>query len=324
MELFSEIYNSYYQIMKSILTDMSPLTLEDLRIDIAKTGYEESLLFLIPKLTSGEWTLLKQEDNLFLSRITKDFYVPLTLLQRRYIKTILQDERILLFLSEDECRNLQDLFAEDSPLWKPEDIYYYDRFSDGDDYKDPAYRQHFSILMSAITNHQYVDICYESKALHRIHHHYLPCRLEYSIKNDKFRLLGMERSKSGNHQLATLNLDRMNTVCPVPDYPDTIPDIDKEIQHSYYKEPVRIRIHTRRNALERTMLQFANYHKNTTKIDDDTYECLIYYNKNMETELLIEVLSFGPMLEVLGNEHFLHLLKQRLRRQKSINQNLLI
>lgn len=63
------------------------------------------------------------------------------------------------------------------------------------------------------------------------------------------------------------------------------------------------------------MLQFANYEKNTTKIDDNTYECLIYYNEKMETELLIEVLSFGPMIEVLGNEHFLRQIKQRLRKQ---------
>ena len=57
------------------------------------------------------------------------------------------------------------------------------------------------------------------------------------------------------------------------------------------------------------MLHFANYEKNTRKLSEDTYECLIYYNQSMETELLIEVLSFGPMITVLGNEKFLHSLK---------------
>ena len=38
----------------------------------------------------------------------------------------------------------------------------------------------------------------------------------------------------------------------------------------------------------------------------------------METELLIEVLSFGPMLTVIGNERFLHSLKSRLHRQISL------
>ena len=89
------------------------------------------------------------------------------------------------------------------------------------------------------------------------------------------------------------------------------------IQRSYYKEPLKLRIVNKRNALERAMLHFANYEKNTTKIDEDTYECVIYYNRNMETELLIEVMSFGPMLTVLENERFLNSLKARLQRQVS-------
>ena len=91
---------------------------------------------------------------------------------------------------------------------------------------------------------------------------------------------------------------------------------------SYYKEPVRLLIKDKRNALERTMLQFANYEKNTTKIDNDTYECCIYYNKNVETELLIEILSFGPVLQVTGNEYFLAQLKQRLKKQAGLMENL--
>ena len=67
------------------------------------------------------------------------------------------------------------------------------------------------------------------------------------------------------------------------------------------------------------MLHFANYEKNTRKLSEDTYECLIYYNQSMETELLIEVLSFGPMITVLGNEKFLHSLKARLKKQMQIN-----
>lgn len=318
MNLFSEIYNCYYQIMKSILINQSALTLSELRTNISNTGYEESLLYLIPKLTTGEWDLLEQKSDVFLSKISENFYVPLTQLQKAYVKTILQDERIQLFLDADERIRLQDLFADVSVLWKPEDFYYYDRFSNKDDYSNPHYQQHFRTLISAIDNRQYVDISYESKTGHRVHHHYLPCRLEYSIKNDKFRLLGIEQSNRNGDRIEILNLDRMKEVALLPAFVSQIPDINQSIRNSYYKEPVRLRIHTERNALERTMLQFANYEKNTTKIDDNTYECLIYYNEKMETELLIEVLSFGPMIEVLGNKRFLEQLKERLRKQKRL------
>ena len=97
---------------------------------------------------------------------------------------------------------------------------------------------------------------------------------------------------------------------------DTAVDLNALIRQTYYKEPVRLLIRDKRNALERAMLQFANYDKNTTKLSEDTYECLIYYNEKQETELLIEVLSFGPMIKVTGNERFLRELRKRLRRQK--------
>ena len=119
-------------------------------------------------------------------------------------------------------------------------------------------------------------------------------------------------------KLELLNIARMQSV-RLTEKPFSLPvDLNAMIRHSYYKEPLRLRIVNIRNALERAMLHFANYEKNTIKIDEETYECLIYYNQNMETELLIEVMSFGPMLTVIGNDKFLHSLKTRLQRQRNI------
>ena len=39
--------------------------------------------------------------------------------------------------------------------------------------------------------------------------------------------------------------------------------------------------------------------------ESGTYRCTIYYDKRWETELLIQVLSFGPVVKVLGPESFL-------------------
>ncbi|MDE5780662.1 MAG: WYL domain-containing protein [Lachnospiraceae bacterium] len=318
MNLFSDIYNCYFQIMKSLLKDSDALSQKNINKCISEMGYEESLLFLVPKLTSGEWDLFKREDDLYISKISKDFFVPLTSLQKSYIKTILADKRIQLFLDENEIADLNSLLADVPLLWNKDDFYYYDSFSNKDDFSDSQYKQHFRTLIYAMEHQQYVDIEYESRNNHRVHHHYLPCRLEYSIKNGKFRLLaaGMKKnSKYKNTSIEIMNLERMQEVTLLPAYAEEIPDINSIIRSSYYREPVRIRIHNYRNALERTMLQFANYEKNTTKIDENTYECLIYYNLKTETELLIEILSFGPMIEVLGSERFLRLLKERLLKQ---------
>ena len=298
------------------------LSAEELREQICVEGFEESPLYILPKLSSGEWSVLKKEGNLYISRLSDDFYVPLTNLQHSYLKTILQDARMQLFLEKSEIAKIDVLLADVPLLWTQDDFYYYDRFTTSDDYSSPAYREHFQALLDAIARGCFVDIEYRSKTGQRIHHHYLPGRLEYSIKNDKFRLLAVKSMRGRRFHLETLNLDRIEqvTVTEKP-APENL-DFNALIQKSYYPEPVHILIHNERNALERTMLHFANYEKNTIKLADDLYECFIYYNKNMETELLIEVLSFGPMIEVLGNEVFLSQLKARLWRQRQIYRGL--
>ena len=45
------------------------------------------------------------------------------------------------------------------------------------------------------------------------------------------------------------------------------------------------------------------------------YLCSIYYDAGDETELLIELLSFGPVIRVLGPDSIVEQMKQRINRQ---------
>lgn len=319
MELFSEIHNCYYQVLRHLLCSQDAVTIQDMGERIRREGFEESLLAIIPKIESGTWHLFEREGSHFLSRISPDFLTPLTELEKRYLKALLADPRIGLFLSRGQWETLDAMLSDISPLWRPDQFYYYDRFADGDPYTDDSYRNNFRTLLAAQKNKQYVDLDYTSPRGTRVHHYYVPARLEYSVKNDKFRVLALERTRHRNLKLEILNVARIDHVHLTDETLSADVDLNSLIQKSYYKEPLRIRIVNKRNALERAMLHFANYEKNTVKIDEDTYECVIYYNQSMETELLIEVLSFGPMLTVIGNDRFLNSLKVRLERQRKLD-----
>lgn len=319
MELFSEIHNCYYQVLRHLLCSQDAVTIQDMGERIRREGFEESLLAIIPKIESGTWHLFEREGSHFLSRISPDFLTPLTELEKRYLKALLADPRIGLFLSREQWETLDAMLSDISPLWRPDQFYYYDRFADGDPYTDDSYRNNFRTLLAAQKNKQYVDLDYTSPRGTRVHHYYVPARLEYSVKNDKFRVLALERTRHRNLKLEILNVARIDHVHLTDETLSADVDLNSLIQKSYYKEPLRIRIVNKRNALERAMLHFANYEKNTVKIDEDTYECVIYYNQSMETELLIEVLSFGPMLTVIGNDRFLNSLKVRLERQRKLD-----
>lgn len=314
-ELFSEVYNCYFQVIKSLIEAQKYISKQEVTYRIQKSGFEESLLTLLPKLTEKGWGFYENDKTMFCSKLSTDFYVPLTDLQKSYLKAILMDDKIALFLDDDELTAINAALGDVTPLYRPEDFYYYDRFADEDDYQNPTYKKHFRMIQNAIERHQYLDIAYESRFGHRVHHYYLPCRLEYSMKNDCFRLLAVNRNVRRSQRVEILNLSRIHEITKSSETAAQIPNINQLLRRSYYKEPVRILIKDRRNALERAMLQFANYEKFTRKIDDNTYECLIYYNKKTETELLIEILSFGPMIKVVGNDGFVRLIKERLSRQ---------
>ena len=50
----------------------------------------------------------------------------------------------------------------------------------------------------------------------------------------------------------------------------------------------------------------------------DTWICSLYYDPADETELLIELLSFGPVIRILGPERFLSQVRERVRRQHEL------
>ena len=76
-------------------------------------------------------------------------------------------------------------------------------------------------------------------------------------------------------------------------------------------------LHDERNALERVLLHFSHFEKETQKLDDRLYQIKLRYDKDDETELLIRVLSFGPVLEVVAPDAFIELIRERLNKQSS-------
>ncbi len=105
-------------------------------------------------------------------------------------------------------------------------------------------------------------------------------------------------------------------------YPATV-DVDSYLDHTLCKNPLVLEITTERNALERTMLHFSCYQKKVERQEESgTYRCTIYYDKRWETELLIQVLSFGPVVKVLGPKSFLAQIQKRVMDQAHVTEGL--
>lgn len=80
---------------------------------------------------------------------------------------------------------------------------------------------------------------------------------------------------------------------------------------------VVIELKDERNALERAMLSFSDLEKETVKIDDENYKIKLKYRSDDETEILIRILSFGPMMKVVEPEVFVNKIKERIIKQQN-------
>lgn len=332
MELFEEIYGSYFQAVRRILLDAEaePLTRKEMEEDILSVSSMDGVLAILPKLLDGAWSSLlnREEDGRFSCALKreqkgkverKSFNLPLTKLQKSWLKALLSDPRFRLFFPEDALKQLETAFGDVPALYEPSDFHYFDRYADGDPYEDPTYREIFQTILKAMTGKCPLFTAYESRKGNPMTLEVLPCRFQYSPKDDKFRLLCVSLAHGRPKQFQVMNIARMRGCFlsrnPVPEGFDF--DITRFQRQA--EEPVQIRIRNERNALERCMLRFANYEKQTTyEPESDTWLCSICYDPADETELLIDLLSFGPVIRILGPETFLAEVRRRVQRQHEL------
>ncbi len=301
--LFNEYYSEYYACVSEIINEAldGTLTKESL-IDITRRkGFAESVLTIPEHLKDETWPL-----------ITKDYGTPLhhypihpeTILQKRWLKTLLDDPRIRLFsVSGHGLENVE-------PLFDPRKIIWYDRYSDGDPYEDAGYIKRFHMLLEAVKTHRRVRVEFVS---HRNKHNIwvvIPYRLEYSATDDKFRLLCHSRRTKN----MTLNLNRISACSLMATF-----DPDDHPVPILKNESITLEILNERNVLERAMLQFSYLAKQTERIGDKTYRMTLQYRPEDETELLIKIISFGPLMKVVEPAGFADLIRERLEKQSKRN-----
>lgn len=299
--IFHEIYSSYFDAVSSILTEATQGTLTEQKIAdiVLEKAFGESILTIPQNLKDGTWPLLTKDWETPLQHSPSQ---PLTLLQKRWLKALLSDPRIRLF--DPDTTGLEEI----EPLYSPDVFVYFDRYADGDPYEDENYIHHFRTILTALKEKRKLTIQYKGHFGKTHTWQYIPENLEYSAKDDKFRL-----QVANNRYAQTLNVGRI-LACELSEPYNT----ENYQPHHYAKEKLVLELTNERNALERVMLHFSHLQKETIRLDDRHYRLTLYYDKDDETELLIRVLSFGPMVRVISPESVRKQLKRRLEKQMKL------
>ena len=302
--IFSELYSAYYNAVAAVLNEAvgKKLTRNEIRAIIEKHAFGESVLNIEPALAEERWQLIRKDGTTPLKHVPT---MPLTTLEKRWIRAIWMDPRIRLFTDGEP--NLPDT----EPLFTPEDVKIFDRYSDGDPYEDPEYIRNFRLILDAIKNHYPLNVYFTNSRGRVAHKVVIPHHLEYSEKDDKFRLIS-----TGSRLGETINVGRI-LKCKLSNRPFEWREPEEP---SPRKKTVEFELTDRRNSLERVLLHFAHFEKEAERIGDDRYRIKVTYDRQDETEMVIRILSFGPVIKVISPRSFVDLIKERLLMQKSCGQ----
>lgn len=321
MEYFSEIYGEYYRAVAAVLAraSISPLSEKEISDIINETAFGESSLYIAPKLLSGEWPLLRKNEEGLYCTVTKNIIkTPMTHLQRAWLVSVMEDQRCSTFFDEGEIAEIK-ASLDTEPLYDIEKIKTIDACSDGDNFADKTYAENFRMILKAIRSKEILRISFIGGKGFRVFGSYVPCLLEYSPKDDKLRLHALKLHHEKVIFVTTINLSRIENVMCSGEIFDGNTDIDAFWKNRSQSEPAVIELTDERNALERFMVQFASYDKHTRHDEEtDKYICSIFYNKADETELLIRLLSFGPVIRILSPETLVSSARERINRQADL------
>lgn len=297
--LFSEIYSSYFNAVAKILglATESKLTGKALTEAIQEQAFEESVLVIPKALKSERWPLLTRT---FETPLLEKPTMPLTDLQKQWLKALLKDPRIGLFSPSTE--GLEDV----EPLYDLESVVYFDRYGDGDPFQDRNYIRNFQTILQALREDGSVRIRYRAAGGNERRYDCRPIHLEYSGRDDKFRLIA-----EGWKRTLTLNLGRMITVerretqeTELGEFPE---DGEREMTLELTDE---------RDAMRRAIISFSDLEKETVRLDEKHYRIHLWYRQEDETDLLIRILSFGPVLRVTEPAELVDQVIARLRKQR--------
>lgn len=299
--IFSEVYGNYFNAVAAILARAADgkLTGKDLTALASEKAFGESNLTIPANLSDETWPLLKPDFTTPLKNVPS---MPVTTLQKRWLKALLLDPRVLLF--NPSAEGLEDV----EPLFTPDLFVYYDRYQDGDPYTNGEYIHNFRVILTALKEKRKVRIRFQSGKGNRLSWVIIPQKLEYSSKDDKFRVISSFKGHSDS-----INIARIKSAVLLEPYSE-----EEVVPFNFQVKTLIAELTDERNALERCMLHFSDLEKETEKLDDGHYRITLHYAREDETEILIRILAFGPVLKVIGPESFVKLIRERLQRQRAL------
>ncbi|HJI60990.1 MAG TPA: WYL domain-containing protein [Ruminococcus bromii] len=223
-------------------------------------------------------------------------------------------KKYICFLSDDELNDLSELLKDVAPLFEKKDFRFFDKHTISDDYNDKNYILNFKNLIKAIHFRMFVYIELADSDTTPSSRRCIPYKLEYSCLDDAFRLIAFDS------EYRSLMIFRLSEISKITLLSDSYNIPDENILENFEEpQPVEIEVYNKRNAIERFMISFSNYHKETRFIKEkDCCITKIFFFKQDYESIIDNIVAFGPTVKILSPESAVKDVVFKLKAQRNL------
>lgn len=316
---YNEIYSYYYSTIARLinLAINGELTPEVEEAVLHETN-SFSVDLVIDRLhVLNEWFLMNENmtridgQSFYETDIQCESTRPVTLLEKRWLKSIISDPRIQLF-NIDFANQLDDV----EPLFDENDFVSIGSYADGDNYSDEEYIRIFRMILRAIKEGWALRIKSENSSgvISPSAYTFIPDHLEYSELEDKFSLFGLNPEHHQKNSILRLNRIHSCELCPLPEVKVVVESEKNELMLLLSGEHARTQ-----NVLERMLIEFSHHDKNVRENEQGDYIISILYSVNDEKEILVQqVMPFAQYIKVIKPDSIREQIADRLFRQSRL------
>lgn len=335
MELFEEVKNRYMHIAFKVINECEKGLSEKEVIKIVdEDEFEEKAIgnnfqtfegLLLNKYSKCEnFNLLKERDGLYYPNIKEDkrpaVPVRLTNLEKAWLKNMLEDKRLGNFLSDATIAKLKAALKDFDGPRISEIIDITNMSMLGEPKNTEQFEENFRRLLKAILEGKAVKYCNTDRYGNEYcDKHALPIRLEYSLRDGRFRVsmysLDENRSIMANiFNMTDIEIEENINL-----------EINREyvIKHlyeqRYSKEPIVLEVTDKKAAMERCFMSFSELERYSRCIEKDKYELKLFYYTFEEEEIIRKILALGPYVKVVSPEGIKEEIIRRIKLALKLN-----
>jgi len=336
MELFEEVKNRYMHIAFKVLNECQEgLSEKDIINIVEKEEFEEKVIgnnfqtfegLLLNQYSESEnFNLLKVRNGLYYPNINEDKKPPvpvrLTNLEKAWLKNMLEDKRLGILLSDTTISKLKAALRDfDGP-----------RISEIIDTTNTSillnsknteqFEENLRMLLKAIAEGKAVKYCNTDRYGNEYcDKHALPIRLEYSLRDGRFRVsmysLDENRSIMANiFNMTDIEIEGNRSL-----------EINRESvikllhEQRYSKDPIILEVTDKKAAMERCFMSFSELERYSRCIEKDKYELKLFYYTFEEEEIIRKILALGPYVKVISPEGIKEEIIRRIKLALKLNE----